>query len=250
MHAIQGSIIRSARNLHVESAMVPEINHKFIYDVYFMHAEMSGEDPEQWFFFYPRQVREAQGGRPTQTTHSGYWKATGSLTPVFHNQRIIGIRKTMVFYHGRAPTGRKTSLKMNEYRAAQEDGERAASSSSFASAASSTADVKCRSEFSLCLVYRKSGHLRSFDRRPIVRVERENPADDDGVHVLPSVITSTSPPPDHGNAAASAMTNNRYLGVPSDGQEHPAMELGDVEDCDPEELDLRFLDWLRPDLIC
>ncbi|MQM02975.1 hypothetical protein Taro_035747 [Colocasia esculenta] len=131
---------------------------------------------------------------------------------------------------------------MNKYRAAQEDGERAAASSSSALAASSTADVKCRSEFSLCRVYKKSGHLRSFDRRPIVRVERENHAASDDVHVLPSVITSTSPLPDHGNPAVSAMTNDRYLGVPSDGQEHPAMELGDVGDCDLEELDLGFLD--------
>ncbi|MQM04613.1 hypothetical protein Taro_037417 [Colocasia esculenta] len=232
MHAIQGSIdIRSASNLHAESAMVPEINHysKFIYDVYCMHVEMSEE----------ASAREAQGVRPIRTTRSGYWKATGSPTPVFHNQRIIGIRKTMVFYQGRAPAGRKTSWKMNEYRAAQEDGE------CFIIRFGSF-----KSEFSLCRVYKKSGHLRSLDRRPIVRVERENPAADDDVHVLPSVITSTSPPPDHGNAAASAMTNDRYLGVPFDGQEHPAMELGDVGDCDLEELDLGFLDWLRPDLIC
>lgn len=30
---------------------------------------------------------------------------------------MIGVKKTMVFYKGKTPTGRKTKWKMNEYRA-------------------------------------------------------------------------------------------------------------------------------------
>ncbi|KAK1299900.1 NAC domain-containing protein 90 [Acorus calamus] len=80
------------------------------------------DDTEQWFFFSPMQVREAQGGRPNRTTPSGYWKATGSPSWIrSNNNRIVGNKKTMVFYKGRAPTGRKTEWKMNEYRALQEE---------------------------------------------------------------------------------------------------------------------------------
>ncbi|CAH2075772.1 unnamed protein product [Thlaspi arvense] len=81
-------------------------------------GEPSRMDTEQWFFFIPRQEREVRGGRPNRLTTSGYWKATGSPGYVYSSQnRIIGMKRTMVFYQGRAPTGRKTEWKMNEYRA-------------------------------------------------------------------------------------------------------------------------------------
>ncbi|XP_008776160.2 NAC domain-containing protein 90-like [Phoenix dactylifera] len=125
-----------------------------------MSGEASIQDPEQWFFFCPRQEREAQGGRPTRTTPSGYWKATGSPSFVFSSQNIrIGVKKTMVFYTGRAPTGTKTKWKMNEYKALEE-----------AAASTSSTPPKLRKEFSVCRVYIKSGTLRSFDRRPSAAV--------------------------------------------------------------------------------
>ena len=90
-------------------------------------AELAGElckrDTEQWFYFTPRQEKEARGGRPNRTTASGYWKATGSPSYVYSSDdRVIGMKKTMVFYtgkapSGKAPSGRKTKWKMNEYRA-------------------------------------------------------------------------------------------------------------------------------------
>jgi hypothetical protein len=93
--------------------------------LFVVFAEVSGEmcrgDTEQWFFFTPRQEREARGGRPSRTTVSGYWKATGSPGYVYSSDnRVIGVKKTMVFYKGKAPTGRKTKWKMNEYRAIEE----------------------------------------------------------------------------------------------------------------------------------
>lgn len=75
-------------------------------------------DTEQWFFFIPRQESEARGGRPKRLTTTGYWKATGSPNHVYSSDnRIIGIKRTMVFYSGRAPNGTKTDWKMNEYSA-------------------------------------------------------------------------------------------------------------------------------------
>ena len=90
----------------------------YFFDIF---AELAGEfckgDTEQWFYFTPRQEREARGGRPNRTTASGYWKATGSPSYVYSDDRVIGMKKTMVFYKGKAPSGRKTKWKMNEYRA-------------------------------------------------------------------------------------------------------------------------------------
>ncbi|KAK9985870.1 hypothetical protein SO802_030821 [Lithocarpus litseifolius] len=113
-------------------------------------------DPEQWFFFIPRQESEARGGRPRRLTQTGYWKATGSPNYVYSsNNRIIGLKRTMVFYNGRAPNGTKTEWKMNEYKAIE--GEVSSSTS---------ATPTLRQEFSLCRVYKKSKCLRAFDRRP------------------------------------------------------------------------------------
>lgn len=75
-------------------------------------------DTEQWFFFIPRRESEARGGRPKRLTTTGYWKATGSPNHVYSSDNhIIGIKRTMVFYSGRAPNGTKTDWKMNEYSA-------------------------------------------------------------------------------------------------------------------------------------
>ncbi|KAL3839302.1 hypothetical protein ACJIZ3_023893 [Penstemon smallii] len=74
---------------------------------------------EEWFFFVPRNERETRGGRPNRLTTEGYWKATGSPSDVYSSSqnRAIGRKRTMVFYVGRAPNGRKTQWKMNEYKA-------------------------------------------------------------------------------------------------------------------------------------
>ncbi|CAI9097684.1 OLC1v1034154C1 [Oldenlandia corymbosa var. corymbosa] len=126
-------------------------------------AELAGEfcrrDREQWFFFIPMQDREALGGRPNRLTNEGYWKATGSPSYVYSskNNRVIGVKRTMVFYTGRAPNGEKTSWKMNEYRAI-EQGQ--------ASSSSNPPNLKLRQELSVCRVYNGPKSMRAFDRRP------------------------------------------------------------------------------------
>lgn len=70
------------------------------------------------FFFVPRNERcQNNRGRPNRLTFSGYWKATGSDRYVRDdNAKCIGLKKTLVFYRGRAPRGQKTDWIMNEYR--------------------------------------------------------------------------------------------------------------------------------------
>nr|QSD99900.1 NAC family transcription factor [Melilotus albus] len=119
-------------------------------------GEFCRGDKEQWFFFSPGQEREARGGKPNRTTACGYWKATGSPGYVYSSDnKVIGVKKTMVFYKGKAPSGRKTKWKMNEYRAIQVSNQ------------SNTATPQLRREFSLCRVYVISGSFRAFDRRPL-----------------------------------------------------------------------------------
>ncbi|KAK7404852.1 hypothetical protein VNO78_05860 [Psophocarpus tetragonolobus] len=119
-------------------------------------GELCRGDTEQWFFFSPGQERESRGGRPSRTTACGYWKATGSPGYVYSSDnKVIGVKKSMVFYNGKAPMGTKTKWKMNEYRAI------------FQLSNQSTPQLRC--EFSLCRVYVVSGSFRAFDRRPLER---------------------------------------------------------------------------------
>ncbi|CAL9223263.1 unnamed protein product [Arabidopsis halleri] len=73
----------------------------------------------EWYFFVPRERKHGNGGRPSRTTEKGYWKATGSdrkIISLSEPKRVIGLKKTLVFYRGRAPGGSKTDWVMNEFR--------------------------------------------------------------------------------------------------------------------------------------
>ncbi|KAJ0973393.1 hypothetical protein J5N97_021352 [Dioscorea zingiberensis] len=187
--------------------------------------EMSGEycilDSEQWFFFCPMQEREAQGGRPARTTPSGYWKATGSPSGVYANNRMIGVRKTMVFYQGRAPLGAKTKWKMNEYKYVEE---RDAAISSSASGRV----CNLRNEFSLCRVYIKSGCLRAFDRRPVGPVRMGEASSSTVAPVMMAKRASSQ-----GSSSSSEHQNN---------QTDAGTAATDVQMI--EDIDLELLDWL------
>ncbi|XP_020238156.1 NAC domain-containing protein 90 [Cajanus cajan] len=170
-------------------------------------GELCRGDTEQWFFFSPRQEREARGGRPNRTTASGYWKATGTPAHVYssHN-KVIGMKKTMVFYKGKAPTGRKTKWKMHEYKAIEHPPDQ-----------SNTTPPKLRHEFSLCRVYVISGSFRSFDRRPLEGYSRAVDGDRGGASTsaqqrAPVVDGSSSSETSHSGGGGAALTSEAVAG--------------------------------------
>ncbi|CAI0453370.1 unnamed protein product [Linum tenue] len=56
--------------------------------------------------------------RPNRVTGSGFWKATGTDRPIYSSEgtKCIGLKKSLVFYRGRAAKGIKTDWMMHEFR--------------------------------------------------------------------------------------------------------------------------------------
>ncbi|XP_042378747.1 NAC domain-containing protein 87-like isoform X1 [Zingiber officinale] len=91
-------------------------------------AKMGGKE---MYFFCHRDKKYPTGTRTNRATQSGYWKATGKdkeihkgkdLHPLFLRQgALVGTKKTLVFYKGRAPKGEKTNWVMHEFRHQSKD---------------------------------------------------------------------------------------------------------------------------------
>lgn len=95
------------------------------------HSGMYREHCENvWYFFTPRNRKYQNGRRPDRAAAEGYWKATNverevlkysgpddQETPNENRVKIIlGFKRTLDYYEGKHPEGKRTDWKMNEYR--------------------------------------------------------------------------------------------------------------------------------------
>ncbi|KAK1357638.1 NAC domain-containing protein [Heracleum sosnowskyi] len=79
-------------------------------------CQIGYEEQNEWYFFSHKDKKYPTGTRTNRATIAGFWKATGRDKAVYEKFKLIGMRKTLVFYKGRAPNGQKSDWIMHEYR--------------------------------------------------------------------------------------------------------------------------------------
>lgn len=118
--------------------------------------EMACVGGKEWYFYSLRDRKYATGQRTNRATVSGYWKATGKDKHVTRKGVLVGMRKTLVFYQGRAPKGRKTDWVMHEFRV---------------EVSSDASKFSVKEDWVLCRVFYKS---RGLSSKPIMDTKYED----------------------------------------------------------------------------
>lgn len=78
--------------------------------------DLPGGCEQERYFFTVREPKYPNGNRSNRATTRGYWKATGKDRTVSKSNQVIGVKKSLVFYRGKAPNGCRTDWIMHEYR--------------------------------------------------------------------------------------------------------------------------------------
>uniref|UniRef100_A0A453TED6 NAC domain-containing protein n=3 Tax=Triticinae TaxID=1648030 RepID=A0A453TED6_AEGTS len=114
---------------------------------------------KEWYFYSRKDRKYPTGIRTNRATGVGYWKATGKDKEIFHPPlTLIGMKKTLIFYKGRAPTGEKTNWIMHEYRL--ESNKELTSNPSTATRTVTATKAASKEQWVVCRIFHKSTGLK------------------------------------------------------------------------------------------
>ncbi|WVZ78391.1 hypothetical protein U9M48_026105 [Paspalum notatum var. saurae] len=190
----------------------------------------------EWYFFVPRdhhhhhhrnkhQPGSGSGGRPSRTTERGFWKATGSDRAVrcaADPKRLIGLKKTLVYYQGRAPRGTKTDWVMNEYRLPEAHHHHqyypAGANNDSSSSSTSSTSPPPKEDIVLCKIYRKAVSLKELEQR--VAMEELARATATATATATAAATPSSVSHNTGSPADSTMSSSADQQEAQQGHHH------------------------------
>ncbi|KAK9270234.1 hypothetical protein L1049_025811 [Liquidambar formosana] len=141
----------------------------------------------QWFFFSPRDRKYPNGARSNRATRHGYWKATGKDRYVTCNSRTVGVKKTLVFYKGRAPSGERTDWVMHEYTLDEEELKRCQTAGDY---------------YALYKAFKKSGPGPKNGEQYGAPFKEEDWADDEFTEIDNHVVDQENPVKQHYDVAS------------------------------------------------
>ncbi|KAL2479086.1 NAC domain containing protein 58 [Forsythia ovata] len=119
---------------------------------------------KEWYFFSLRDRKYPTGLRTNRATEAGYWKTTGKDKEIYGGGVLVGMKKTLVFYRGRAPKGEKTNWVMHEYRLETK-----------------LAFKPAKEEWVVCRVFQKSSTMKKPQLTPVSPQSQESPCDTNAI---------------------------------------------------------------------
>ncbi|XP_021844800.2 NAC domain-containing protein 76-like [Spinacia oleracea] len=164
-----------------------------------------GSGPQnEWYFFSHKDKKYPTGTRTNRATAAGFWKATGRDKAIYlgNNARRIGMRKTLVFYTGRAPHGHKTDWIMHEYRLNDDDPQ-----------------LQQEDGWVVCRVFKKKNHTRGLQSEVLHEDDYENTSAPNNHHssnqmmklsTNPNTSPTLYPQRQHGYNIQPLMLPNNY----------------------------------------
>ncbi|KAJ8555116.1 hypothetical protein K7X08_012612 [Anisodus acutangulus] len=164
----------------------------------------------EWFFFCPRDKNKFPTSRTNRATKFGYWKATGKERNVVCHPEVVGYRKTLVFYRGRAPLGDRTDWVMHKYRLCDD-------------VSQATPSFQC--PFALCRVIKRNDvSLKTKDVQGVKQAVCSSTTGGFTSVNEPIVLSDETP------TQSAYMSNDSNYSTPVTSPYQPT-QLGDYEEC-------------------
>ncbi|XP_077242262.1 NAC domain-containing protein 92-like [Tasmannia lanceolata] len=167
-----------------------------------------------WYFFSLKDRKYPTGLRTNRATDAGYWKTTGKDKEIFHSGTVVGMKKTLVFYKGRAPKGEKSNWVMHEYRHQNKFAYR-----------------PTKEEWVVCRVFQKSSTAKKAPSSPLLEscdTTMVNELGEIDVPNLSSLVSSSSgfnvnPTPTINNNMEMNMNMNMNWAFPNETTNSPSL---------------------------